>query len=589
MKKIILTAILFLISVSVFPQNGRSEKRGIAYGHHSEADMAAISGGLSWWYNWSHQPESGVANVYQNYDMDFVPMTWNNSFNETGLRAYYASHPDAKYLLAFNEPNFTAQANMKPSQVAAAWPRLEAIAADYNLKIVGPAVNWCSECVSEGGVEFTNPYAYLDTFFSICPDCKVDYIAVHNYMCYTVALSSYIDGFKKYGKKIWLTEYACWDQANISLTMQKNLMKGSIDYLENDTMVFRYAWFTGNRSGAYPYLDIYAPQSGKLTELGQFYVTYKAYIPDTSFYTLVPERIEAEHYSTMSGISTEAVTDFDGVDNVGWIDAGDWLEYNIDVPSEGTFYVYFRISSNAATSVILKVDGQNTDTLKVPTSGGWQNWKTLGIQTDLPAGKHKLMVFAPTGSFNLNWIRISDHVNTAPTINAGADQIITLPENTASLLGIGTDIDGDTLQYKWTKISGPASSVINNPISATTDVTDLVKGKYIFKVVVSDGTEIASDQVVVNVVFAVGQEDAKPATNKIYPNPVENLLYISNTGFSGKTEVALTDPLGRLMVTQTFPEGSNLLELDLSTFMHGYYILKIIRESNTNIYSIIKL
>jgi len=457
----ILTGVfIFFLSNS---QNGRSEKRGIAYGNLSEADMAAISGGLSWWYNWYHQPEPGVADVYGNYSMDFVPMTWNNSFNETELRAYYATHPDAKYLLGFNEPDFTAQANMKPSQVAAAWPRLEAIAADYNLKIVGPAVNWCGECVSEGGVVFSNPYTYLDTFFSICQDCQVDYIAVHNYMCYSGALSDYIDGFKKYGKKIWLTEYACWDQPDINLTMQKNLMKGSIDYLENDTMVFRYAWFTGNRSGAYPFLDIFAPQSGKLTELGQFYVSYKAFIPDTGFYTPVPARIEAEHFSAMSGVSTETVSDFDGAEDVGWIDAKDWMEFNTDIPVEGNYFIYFRVSSNTSTSIVLKIDGEPADTLKVPSSGGWQNWKTLGKQTYLPAGKHKLMIYAPTGGFNLNWIRISDHPNTPPVANAGADQIITLPLNNTSLTSTCSDSENDLLSYKWTKVSGPAQFTIEEP------------------------------------------------------------------------------------------------------------------------------
>jgi Glycosyl hydrolase catalytic core/Carbohydrate binding module (family 6)/Secretion system C-terminal sorting domain len=589
MNKTILIFILFLLSVHALSQNGRSQKRGIAYGHHSEADMSAISGGLSWWYNWYHQPEAGVANVYQNYDMDFVPMTWNNSFNETALRAYYASHPEAKYLLAFNEPNFTAQANMRPSQVAAAWPRLEAIAADYNLKIVGPAVNWCGECVSEGGVKFTNPYTYLDSFFSVCPHCRVDYIAVHNYMCYTSALSSYLEGFKKYRKKIWLTEYACWDQNNITLAMQKNLMKGSIDYLENDTMIFRYSWFTGNRSGAYPYLDIYAPQPGKLTELGKFYVSYKANIHDTSYYSPVPVRIEAENYSAMSGIFTEAVSDFDGIDDVGWIDAGDWLEYNIEVLSAASYYIYFRVAALSNTSIIIKVDGKNTDTLKVSPTGGWQNWKTLGIQTDLPAGKHKFMVFAPKGGFNLNWLRISDHTNTPPTIDAGADQIITLPENTAILAGSGNDTDKDMLQYSWRKISGPTSSEITGPNSASTDVTGLVQGKYIFEVVISDGTETASDQVVVEVVFATGLEDAKFDAFIVYPNPAENLLYFKTTGFSGKNEFILTDPLGRVHVLKSFPGGNDLFELDISSVQPGYYILKVIRESGTTNYPIIKL
>jgi hypothetical protein len=588
MKKTLLLIIIYLIFAPVFSQNGRSVKRGIAYGYHSVADMEAISEGVCWWYNWSHQPETTVANVYENYNMDFVPMTWNNGFNETGLKAWYKSHPNAKYLLAFNEPNFTTQANMSPKQVAAAWPRLEAIADTFNLKIVGPAVNYCDKCITVGGVPITSPIAYLDSFFSACPDCQVDYIAVHNYMCYSGALSSFVDGFKKYGKKIWLTEYACWDQANITLAMQKSYMKSSIDYLENDTMVFRYSWFTGNRSGAYPYLDIYAPQSGKLTELGKFYVTYKAFVPDTSWYTPIPDRIEAEHYTAMSGVSTETVTDFDGVEDVGWIDAGDWLEYNIDVPSAGLYYVYFRISSNATTSIILKIDGLNTDTLKVPSSGGWQNWKTLGIQTKLPAGKHKLRVFAPTGNFNLNWIRISDHENTAPIANAGADQVISLPENTATLVGSGLDTDNDLLQYLWTKVSGPAC-VISNPSEATTNVTGLVKGKYTFNLAVSDGTGFVTDKVIVDVVFATRLSEESAEVARVYPNPVMNILYIRNPGFAGKTELFLTDPSGRLMITNIFPAGSEQMEMDLSSVKHGFYILKIKRNSETYIQPIIKL
>ena len=590
MKETILISVLVLVSVSGFPQEGRSEKRGIAFGYHTEADMAAISQGVSWWYNWYHQPESGVAGIYQNYDMDFVPMTWNNSFNETGLRAYYASHPEARYLLAFNEPNFTKQANMKPSQVADAWPRLEEIAADFNLKIVGPAVNWCGECVSEGGVVFTNPYAYLDTFFSICPTCQVDYIAVHNYMCYTTALSSYIDGFKKYGKKIWLTEYACWDQNNITLAMQKNLMRSSIDYMENDTMIFRYSWFAGPRSSVtYPYLSIYAPAKGQLTELGQLYVSYKAYIPDTSAYTIIPARIEAEKYSSMSGIFTETVNDFDGTDNVGWIDAGDWLEYNIDIPSERQWYIYFRISSNTNSSIIFRLDGQNTDTLKVPTSGGWQNWKTLGTQTALPAGKHRLMLYTPTGSFNLNWLRISDHANAAPAVNAGTDQTIYLPADSTFLSATGNDADGDTLLYKWTKVSGPADFMIENPDSAKTIVTGLVKGKYTFRVVVSDGTETAIDQVIVNVLSTTGLDENKDEAGSVYPNPAENILFIRGEGFQGKTEVILTDASGRLMIRRIYNDRSDILEIDLSSLLHGYYILKVIRESDTCTYPIIKL
>jgi hypothetical protein len=104
---------------------------------------------LSWVYNWGPAPQESIDAVYVENNIEFVPMAWNGSFNETALRQYYSTHPDAKFLLGFNEPNFKEQANMKPSEAAAKWPLLEAIAADYGLQIVGPAVNWCGNCVSK--------------------------------------------------------------------------------------------------------------------------------------------------------------------------------------------------------------------------------------------------------------------------------------------------------------------------------------------------------------------------------------------------------------------------------------------------------
>lgn len=411
-KSLLITLSLLLFAASGFSQT-KSKKRGLAYGYHSEADIAAISKGITWWYNWSHQPESKVAMVYQNYGMDFVPMTWNGSFNEAGLRAYYSTHPDSKYLLGFNEPNFRTQANMTPKQAAAVWPRLEKIAQDFDLKIIGPAVNYADQPVSEDGVPFTDPIAYLDAFFAACPDCQVDYIAVHNYMCYAGALSSDIERYKKYKKPIWLTEFACWDQTAITLAMQKDYMMGAIDYLESEPTIFRYSWFTGRMGTRYPYLELFSAQSGQLTELGQLYVNFNP-IHDPNSYNPIPGRLEAESYSSMSGIQIEATQDVSGIANVGWIDPNDWLEFNVEVPMEEEYTVYFRIASNAATTLELRENNLTLKTLQIPSSGGWQNWRTLKTTVPLTAGKHKLRIFTNKGQFNLNWIELT-HAGQFPT------------------------------------------------------------------------------------------------------------------------------------------------------------------------------
>jgi len=181
---------------------------------------------------------------------------------------------------------------------------------------------------------------------------------------------------------------------------------GAIDYLEGDTTVFRYSWFNGNRSGSYPYLDLFKPQSGQLTDLGKLYVSFNP-VHDPNIYFSIPARLEAENYTTMSGIAIEATKDISGAYDVGWIDANDWLEYNIDIPATDNYNVFFRISANAATNLELRENNVKLQTLTIPTSGGWQNWKTLKTTVNLTAGKHILQIFTNKGQFNLNWLEIT--------------------------------------------------------------------------------------------------------------------------------------------------------------------------------------
>ena len=91
--------------------------------------------------------------------------------------------------------------------------------------------------------------------------------------------------------------------------------------------------------------------------------------------------------------------------------------------------------------------------------------------------------------------------NISPVADAGLDQAITLPVNTVTLSGSGTDADGTIVSYGWTKISGPSGYTIVNPTSAVTGVTGLTQGVYQFQIEVTDnngatGTDIV--QVTVN-------------------------------------------------------------------------------------------
>jgi hypothetical protein len=579
---------LLFISFSTLIINAQtcSPKRGIAYGHLSEADLKAISGGLSWWYNWYISPEDGVKNVYENYNMDYVPMAWGESFNETALRAFLDTHKNVKYILGFNEPNFKAQSNMSPTKVASLWPKIEAIAADYNLQIVGPAVNWCGECVSENGVTYSDPYQYLDDFFNACPTCKVDYIAVHNYMCYTGALTGFLDKFKKYGKKIWLTEFACWDQPTITVDMQKNLLLGALDYLDNDTMIYRYAWFTGDRSGAAPYIDLFKPAPGELSDLGKIYVNYYS-SHDTTKFTAIPSRIEAESYTKMSGVALETTADEDGFIDVGWIDAGDWLTYNVDVPADGKYYVYLRVAANAATSIQLKENETTLSSVAISYTGGWQSWKTFRSEIQLTKGQHTLKLLAPTGNFNLNWITFTSSPNVAPTVEMCPTDTITQPINSYIFRAKALDADNDKLLYKWEKKSGLGIPKYPNGVNVDTlVVTGLTSGKYVYALTVSDGIDAVQGEAVLYVDKTTGIEQNKTSTITVYPNPVGDKLTISSV--EKETSLMLIDQSGKVLYSAFYKNAQTLVELDFSHFVKGCYILQLKNKNGSLLFSVVK-
>jgi alpha-tubulin suppressor-like RCC1 family protein len=122
-------------------------------------------------------------------------------------------------------------------------------------------------------------------------------------------------------------------------------------------------------------------------------------------------------------------------------------------------------------------------------------------------------------------VNADNTVNQAPTANAGTDITIQLPVNTVTLKGTGVDADGVIASYKWTKIAGPAATILT-PSQAQTVVNDLTAGVYRFELVVTDNKgAIGKDTVTVTVRAAasVNQPPVANAGDKIsvsFPSPV---------------------------------------------------------------------
>jgi hypothetical protein len=99
--------------------------------------------------------------------------------------------------------------------------------------------------------------------------------------------------------------------------------------------------------------------------------------------------------------------------NLGYLVAGDWQEYAINVAATGTYSLDVRVASGLAGGTFhLESDRVNVSgSMTLPGTGGWQNWTTVTkTAVNLTAGSHQLRLVIDTsaGSYigNVNWFRL---------------------------------------------------------------------------------------------------------------------------------------------------------------------------------------
>lgn len=121
-------------------------------------------------------------------------------------------------------------------------------------------------------------------------------------------------------------------------------------------------------------------------------------------------------------VDIEATTDAGGGYNVGWIAAGEWLAYTVNVGTAGTYTIEARVASNSAggTFHIESGGADVTGPLTIPNTGGWQNWTSI-TKSDVPlgAGQQTLRIVfdtnGPDGVFgNVNYLRVSAGTTSTP-------------------------------------------------------------------------------------------------------------------------------------------------------------------------------
>ncbi len=277
-------------------------------------------------------------------------------------------------------------------------------------------------------------------------------------------------------------------------------------------------------------------------------------------------------------------------DIVGWIVAGEWLEYTVDVEQAGNYNLTFRYAcgnSAGGGPVSIAADGQLlTSGVTVNYTGGWNTWSTKNVgEIPLKSGEQVLRLHFDNGELNvgkLTFTYASPLTYSQPVANAGANQFIVLPENTATLDGSASlDPNGDLLTYSWTQVYGPTTLSFSDPQVAQPTISTLVEGVYLLKLKVDNGSYSDEDEVLI----------ISSLTNNVAPtvsllSPLNNSEYLEGeTILIAALAADLNDNIEKV---ELYVNGNNIVTIDQPPYEYnwtstpGVYTLTAIAYDSNN-------
>ena len=249
------------------PTEVSTAKRGVCQSTNS-SDFAPrlVQLKANWYYTWGLEPSQEVDGV------EFVPMFWGaNNVTADNCRKVNELFEQGKiyYVLGFNEPDLKEESNLS---VAAALEKWEFLCnnLDPRIKLVSPAPSYPTR-------------TWLDDFMAGVKEkgLRCDYVAVHMYAGIgTTNYQSVIkDVYNKYGKKVWITEFAPRDDnaknaGYNSYTISRVLsqMQVLLPAYEQMNEVFRYSWFGCASSTMIGLITSrFFGDDGNITDLGTYY------------------------------------------------------------------------------------------------------------------------------------------------------------------------------------------------------------------------------------------------------------------------------------------------------------------------------
>ncbi|MDG1223624.1 MAG: carbohydrate-binding protein, partial [Candidatus Marinimicrobia bacterium] len=248
---------------------------------------------------------------------------------------------------------------------------------------------------------------------------------------------------------------------------------------------------------------------------------------------------------------------------LGWIEAGEWLEYSITVSEPAYYDLSYRFSSGNSSSsggFYFEINGiKVSEDIYPGVSGDWNNWLSGSTgNIELNAGDHTLRLVLLEGGFNLGRMTFAYNRPLGyhpPRSNAGDDKIVIFPSNHSILSGeLSTDLDTDQLSYFWSQIYGPSVANISGQSTVSAFVDDLVEGVYKFKLFVSDGSHSSIDFMYV---FVSSSEGFYPSISLI----TSSLNSTYHFGSQIEIEVSAADIDGSIELIEFYDNDEKIGEI----------------------------
>ena len=207
--------------------------------------------------------------------------------------------------------------------------------------------------------------------------------------------------------------------------------------------------------------------------------------------------LQAEAANVNHGMVVENCTDAGGGQDMGYIDAGDYLVWNnVNFPTSGTYNIEYRVASGAGGGTIsadLNAGSIPFGNTGIPATGGWQNWTTVSKSVNINAGTYNFGVFAQTAGYNLNWVRITK-TGARPALASSSTEagrslsIYPNPVIDQLTLAGGAALAGQPYEIRNTLGQRVAAGSLAP--GATVDVARLPAGSYLLTIIGADAAVV---------------------------------------------------------------------------------------------------